>query len=164
MEKGENKPTKAFQPNLNGREPSEVGTQLAVQRTGLSFQRTRLGADRTLMAVIRTSLSLISFGFTIFHFFEHFKSHLKIQHSEAHRYLGFSLTILGIATLILGIAYHSKFMLEVRAERDALLNEDLLPTKDHFPISMILIIAIVLLVVGIISLTTMILAVRGILI
>jgi uncharacterized membrane protein YidH (DUF202 family) len=36
----------------------------------LSIKRTRLSYDRTLMAWIRTATSLISFGFTIYKFFD----------------------------------------------------------------------------------------------
>ena len=36
----------------------------------LGTKRTRLAYDRTLMAWIRTSVSLISFGFTIYKFFD----------------------------------------------------------------------------------------------
>ncbi len=39
-----------------------------------------MSADRTLMSVIRTSLSLISFGFTIYQFFEHVAD-TKIDHT-----------------------------------------------------------------------------------
>ena len=36
----------------------------------LSFERTMLSHERTLMAWIRTAVSLITFGFTIYKFFE----------------------------------------------------------------------------------------------
>ncbi len=38
--------------------------------TKLAFNRTSLAYDRTLMAWIRTATSLISFGFTIYKFFQ----------------------------------------------------------------------------------------------
>lgn len=41
----------------------DTGTQLAVDRT-------RLAHERTLMAWVRTATSLISFGFTIYKFFQ----------------------------------------------------------------------------------------------
>jgi putative membrane protein len=41
----------------------DVGTRLA-------FDRTRLAYDRTMMAWIRTATSLISFGFSIYKFFQ----------------------------------------------------------------------------------------------
>ena len=43
--------------------PLDAGTRLAVERT-------RLAHERTLMAWVRTATSLISFGFTIYKFFE----------------------------------------------------------------------------------------------
>lgn len=39
--------------------------------TILAVDRTRLAHDRTLMAWVRTSASLISFGFTIYKFFQY---------------------------------------------------------------------------------------------
>jgi putative membrane protein len=43
--------------------PLDSGTRLAVDRTRLAY-------ERTLMAWVRTATSLISFGFTIYKFFE----------------------------------------------------------------------------------------------
>ena len=43
--------------------PLDVGTRLAVDRTRLAY-------ERTLMAWVRTATSLISFGFTIYKFFQ----------------------------------------------------------------------------------------------
>ena len=43
--------------------PLDSGTRLAVERTRLAY-------ERTLMAWVRTGTSLISFGFTIYKFFE----------------------------------------------------------------------------------------------
>jgi len=44
--------------------------ELAVERTNLAVSRTVAAYDRTLMAWIRTCVSLISFGFTIYKFFQ----------------------------------------------------------------------------------------------
>ncbi len=41
--------------------------------TALAVERTRLAHERTLMAWVRTSVSLISFGFTIYKFFEYLR-------------------------------------------------------------------------------------------
>jgi putative membrane protein len=46
-------------------------TALAHHRTEVADQRTLLALDRTLQAWIRTALSLISFGFTIYKFFDY---------------------------------------------------------------------------------------------
>ena len=44
--------------------------QLAADRTDLALIRTVVALDRTLMAWVRTAISLISFGFTIYKFFQ----------------------------------------------------------------------------------------------
>lgn len=44
---------------------SDVGTELAHERTELAMERNYYAAERTQMAWIRTALSMISFGFTI---------------------------------------------------------------------------------------------------
>ena len=41
--------------------------------TKLAVERTRLAYERTLMAWVRTSTSLISFGFTIYKFFQYLR-------------------------------------------------------------------------------------------
>ncbi|MBS1552141.1 MAG: DUF202 domain-containing protein [Bacteroidetes bacterium] len=54
--------------------PAQKNTNdLAEDRTNLAYERTVLANDRTLMAWIRTSTSLISFGFTIYKFFQEFR-------------------------------------------------------------------------------------------
>ena len=144
-----------FEPNIKGKDSDLVSTQFSSLRTGLSFQRTRLGADRTLMAVIRTALSLISFGFTIFQFFHHLKGVIAIANPKEPRIFGFTLVAIGILMLLIGISYHLRLMYQIRKERDKLTKNGLIPTEDSFPISMTLIIAFLLLVLGIISITSM---------
>jgi putative membrane protein len=46
-----------------GRHKTNAATRLAVDRTRLAY-------ERTLMAWIRTAISLITFGFTIYKFFQ----------------------------------------------------------------------------------------------
>ena len=50
-------------------------THLADDRTALALDRTRLAHERTLMAWARTATSLISFGFTIYKFFQGLERH-----------------------------------------------------------------------------------------
>ena len=45
-------------------------SSLGEERTDLALMRTALASDRTLLAWLRTSLSLITFGFTIYKFFQ----------------------------------------------------------------------------------------------
>src|SRR5215510_7314039 len=79
-------------------------TKLADERTSLALDRTRLAHERTLMAWVRTAVSLISFGFTIYKFFQYLReSELIIP---PHRLLSpreFALVMigLGLGTLVL---------------------------------------------------------------
>jgi Domain of unknown function (DUF202) len=47
-----------------------VDAQMIDAGTRLAVERTRLAYERTLMAWVRTATALISFGFTIYKFFE----------------------------------------------------------------------------------------------
>jgi putative membrane protein len=122
----------------------------------MSFQRTRMSADRTLMSVIRTSLSLISFGFTIYQFFEHLTT-AKILTGVGHpaRNFGIALLVLGVLMLVLGIGYHIAFMLGLRRERVALADEGLIHAESKFPASMTLIVAVLLLIVGVLAISSL---------
>ena len=157
MEKDSSENLKAFNPELKGRDPDQVAAQYSSQRTGMSFQRTRLSADRTLMSVIRTSLSLIGFGFTVFQFFEHLNRN-DSGPDVNHRIRNFTLAMvaLGVLILVLGIVYQINLMIHIRKERRAFIEDGLLPTLDKYPISMTLIVAVLLLLLGCISIISMI--------
>jgi putative membrane protein len=132
---------------------SDPSIELAARRTGMSFQRTRMSADRTLMSVIRTSISLISFGFTIFQFFQKLKdSNVFKDPQRAPRAFGQSLVWLGLAMLIVGILYHIQFMRGLRRQREALHAEGLIHAESGFPVSLTLLVAFALLVIGIFAL------------
>lgn len=122
----------------------------------MSFQRTRMSADRTLMSVIRTSLSLISFGFTIYQVFEKLRDAGTLTHVGAPRNFGVSLVLLGVAMLVIGIAYHVQFMLGLRRQREAMAVAGLVHAESVFPPSMILITAVILLLIGVFAVISMI--------
>jgi uncharacterized membrane protein YidH (DUF202 family) len=131
-------------------------TEMSMRRTGMSFQRTRMSADRTLMSVIRTSLSLISFGFTIYQVFEKLRDAGTITHAGAPRNFGVALVLLGVAMLVIGIAYHVQFMVGLRRERAAMAVEGLVHAESVFPPSMTLFTAIILLLVGVFAIISMV--------
>jgi len=141
-----------------GTQPAIISTgdELAMRRTGMSFQRTRLAADRTLMAVIRTSLSLISFGFTIYQFFKKLQDAGVLKGPTPSHHFGVSLVLLGVALLILGIIYHIQFMLGLRAQRHSLKVANLVHAESGFPVSLTLIVAVVLLLIGLLTAGSMI--------
>jgi putative membrane protein len=133
-----------------------MSTELAARRTGMSFQRTRMSADRTLMAVIRTSLSLIGFGFTIYQVFQKLYEADVLKRSNAPRRFGEALVVLGIGMLILGIGYQFAFMTELRRQREQMRLDGLIHAESHFPVSLTMIVAILLLTVGIMAILSMV--------
>ena len=91
--------------------PMPTVTDLAVSRTCLAF-------ERTLMAWVRTATSLISFGFTIYYFFEYVRRQGGKDTSEgffnARRYALIVVSI-GLIALLLATWEHQKNMRAVRA-------------------------------------------------
>ena len=122
----------------------------------MSFQRTRMSADRTLMSVIRTSLSLIGFGFTISQVFEKLRENHVITSAHAPRNFGIALVALGIGMLVLGITYHVRFMMGLRRERTRMVQEGFVHGESHFPPSLTLITAFVLLAIGVAAIVSMV--------
>jgi putative membrane protein len=128
------------------------GDKMAAMRTALAFQRTRLAADRTLMAIMRTSLSMIGFGFTLYTFVTNFikrEGAAGLLPQQAPTRFALTMIILGVLLLTLGIANHYRYMMSMRAQRDAFIAEGLLPPREDFPVSLTLITAFLLVLVGI---------------
>jgi putative membrane protein len=143
--------------HITGKSNSDrISVELSSRRTGMSFQRTRMSADRTLMSVIRTSLSLIGFGFTIFQFFEKMKESGTLAHAAAPRNFGTTLVALGILMLIGGIIYHVQFMVHLREQRTEMIADGLVHGQSKFPLSLTLVTAIILLLIGIAAIVSMI--------
>jgi putative membrane protein len=110
----------------------------------LGYERTRLAADRTLMAWIRTSVSMISFGFTIYKFFQYLlESSLtagNLQHN-APKNFGIALVLLGMFLLMLAILEYFLFLRNLSRG-----------SGQKYPISTALIAALLLSVIGILVL------------
>jgi uncharacterized membrane protein YidH (DUF202 family) len=135
---------------------SENRTEMSMRRTGMSFQRTRMSADRTLMSIMRTALSLIGFGFTIYQFFGHLQSSkLLTATSHAPRNFGIALVALGIVMLTLGIIYHVNYMRSLRADRAAMTHDGLIHGESPYPISLTLITASLLWLLGLAAIASM---------
>jgi putative membrane protein len=141
------------EPPVTAKSPDpKINTELSSRRTGMSFQRTRMSADRTLMSVIRTSLSLIGFGFTIFQFFQKLQTgNLLRPDSGTARNFGFSLVLLGVVMLVIGIWYHVHFMLGLRHRRREMTSAGLIHAQSEYPLSLTLIVAVLLLFIGILA-------------
>jgi putative membrane protein len=134
---------------------NEVSVELSSRRTGMSFQRTRMSADRTLMSIIRTSLSLISFGFTIFQFFQKLAETNVVHSAQGPRIFGMTLVWIGIGMLAFGILLHAPFLYGLRHERMRMKEDGLVHAESHFPISLTLITAIALLILGLAAILSM---------
>jgi putative membrane protein len=71
--------------------------------TRLSAVRTRLSHDRTLLAWVRTAISLITFGFTVYKFFQfEWKGGQSSDRLIGPR--GFALVLIPVGLLSLGLA------------------------------------------------------------
>jgi putative membrane protein len=119
----------------------------AGQPMDLSYERTRMAADRTLMAWIRTSLSMISFGFTIYKFFQYLYESNALApgiHIYGPRNLGEVLVILG--TVLMGFAIVEYVLYQRLLSRQA---------GRKFPVSTTLIGALLMIVLGFFALANL---------
>ena len=95
----------------------DTSTRLALERTQLAVTRSDLASERTLMAWIRTSLSMISFGFTIYKFFQYLLESKTIGDNWEPRgphAVGSMLVALGTVLLIIATLQHWLFRRRLR--------------------------------------------------
>ena len=83
----------------------------------LALERTFLAYERTLMAWTRTSVSLISFGFTLFKFFQYLLE--RDPEKYVHHILGprtIGILMIGIGTFMLSLAsvMHKRNIIQLR--------------------------------------------------
>lgn len=97
---------------------SKHRTDLSEDRTKLSIVRTLVALDRTLMAWVRTATSLISFGFTIYKFFEEVQQQRPEQVQRLIGPRGLALVLIG-----LGVGGLTMALLQYRREVAALHQE-----------------------------------------
>jgi putative membrane protein len=72
--------------------------------TELAVDRTRLAHDRTMMAWVRTAASLISFGFTIYKFFQYLREQGEVSEALLLGPRKFALLLIGIGLFSLILA------------------------------------------------------------
>jgi|SRR5687767_2557491 putative membrane protein len=93
--------------------PLDSGTRLAVERTRLAY-------ERTLMAWVRTGTSLISFGFTIYKFFEFESGRGAVAPASTRlltpRHFGMIMIVTGIIALALATIDHRRNLQRMRAD------------------------------------------------
>jgi len=95
--------------------------------TNLAIERTRLAHERTLMAWVRTAISLISFGFTIYKFFQYLRDSQSAPATGiiGPREFGGLMIAIGIASLILATIGHRRSMRTLRADYGPLIPNSL---------------------------------------
>jgi len=113
--------------------------------TKLAVDRTRLAHERTLMAWVRTAISLISFGFTIYKFFQ-------IERAGKQDG-GFSATGFSVLMIVFGLVSLLMATLQHRRELNALRAE----YPEIPPRSLARVLAALISVLGILALTTVVL-------
>ena len=86
--------------------------------TTLAIERTRLAHERTLMAWVRTATSLISFGFTIYKFFQFLREEPARAAEGMIGLRAFSMLMIGIGltALLLATLQHRRDRLALQAE------------------------------------------------
>ena len=87
--------------------------------TQLAVDRTRLAYERTLMAWVRTATSLISFGFTIYKFFQFLGAQSKVSepaHLLGYREFALLMILIGLVMLVLATLQHWQQIRMLRAQ------------------------------------------------
>jgi putative membrane protein len=86
--------------------------------TLLAVDRTRLAYERTLMAWIRTATSLITFGFSIYKFFqiEDANGASKTGRLIGPREFAFLMIVIGLVSLLMATLEHRRNLRALRAE------------------------------------------------
>jgi putative membrane protein len=128
--------------------------------THFSWMRTRMSVERTLMSWVRTATALIGFGFTIFQFFEglnRLEGVTPARHPATPRVI--SLALIGIGSLALIVAIR-----EYRAVVRYLWSDEFRDVagmgapRERTPAFMV---AVLMAVVGVITLTTLLVRTAG---
>lgn len=97
----------------------DPGSAREEKHMNLPYESSRLSADRTLMSWIRTSLSMISFGFTIFKFFQYLKQSATSYHLPAQRARNFGTALVSLGTILLIFAIVEYILFIRRLDRDS---------------------------------------------
>src|SRR5262245_34874102 len=93
-------------------EPATVKTEA----TRLSAERTRLSYDRTLMSWIRTATSLISFGFTVYKFFQIEGAARRPDRAMSATQFAVLMIVFGLLSLLLATLEHRRDLNALRRE------------------------------------------------
>ena len=121
-------------------------TETVPTSTDLAVDRTRLAHERTLMAWVRTATSLITFGFTIYKFFQFLR-----EKGEVHNHL---LGPREFALLMIGIGLTALFLATVQQRREM---KTLRRSYPAVPYSLATVLAALISILGILAFITVLL-------
>lgn len=95
---------------------TRLGPQLDTA-TALAFERTRIAYERTMMAWIRTATSLITFGFSVYKFFQfEMKNAPAIPMLVGPRGFGLALIGIGLLSMLVGTLEHGRDLRGLRRQ------------------------------------------------
>jgi len=98
-------------------EIKELEVKPTLSNTDLAFERTALAYERTLMAWIRTAISLISFGFTIYKFFQEWRrTEQPVQTILTPRIVGMIMILFGLLGLLFASVQHYTAIKKLKKE------------------------------------------------
>ena len=83
--------------------------------TRLAIERTRVAYDRTMMSWIRTATSLITFGFTIYKYFQLQRAAPPSERLIGPREFSLILISLGLLSLVVAVWQNRQSVLRLRA-------------------------------------------------
>ena len=96
--------------------PEQVA-QPILSNTDLAFERTVLAYERTLMAWVRTAVSLISFGFTMYKFFEEWRRNQPpVQSVFTPRIVGMLMILFGLVGLLFAEIQHTLAIRKIKKD------------------------------------------------
>jgi putative membrane protein len=85
--------------------------------TDLAIERTLLAHERTLMAWVRTATSLISFGFTIYKFFDYQQQNRpELAGRLGPREFAMAMIGIGLTSLVLAVIEHYQSRAALKAQ------------------------------------------------
>ena len=85
-----------------------------LSNTDLAFVRTMLAENRTLMAWIRTAISMISFGFTIYKYFQEATKANESERILTPRLVGMIMISFGLLGLSWGLTEYNTMVKKLR--------------------------------------------------
>ena len=101
-------------------EIKELEVKPTLSNIDLAFERTMLAYERTLMAWIRTAISLISFGFTIYKFFQEWRrTEQPVQSLFTPRIVGMIMILFGLIGLLFAEIQHISALKKLKKDYPA---------------------------------------------